>query len=319
MAIHHFTPVVYHTTIGAHKPVLHVESGDTIVTTTIDAMGIDKHGEEVAAAGNPQTGPFYIDGAEPGHSLAVRFDKLSPNRNSGWSRNRIAANVLDPHYAENILLDNVILDWHIDNEAWTAALPDMFAGGKPFIVELDPMLGCFGTAPENGQLLSAAGSSNHGGNMDYRGFREGVTVYLPVYEEGAFFHLGDGHAFQGDGEILGTGIEVSFDVTFTVSIVDYRTIDWPRAEDETYIMTVGNARPLDQATQHATTEMLKWLNETGLSEQESHLLLGTYAEYDIGNIFDPAYTMVCKLRKKLFKDLELDWKGKSISTEAFLS
>jgi acetamidase/formamidase len=136
--------------------------------------------------------------------------------------------------------------------------------------------------------------------MDYRGFRSGVTVYFPVFAPGALLHVGDGHAIQGDGEIVGTGIEISFDVRFTVRVLKGKTIRWPRGENEEFIFTVGNARPLDQCVQHATTEMLRWLeSDYGLDGTAASLLLGQAVRYDLGNIFDPAYTMVCKLPKAL--------------------
>jgi len=121
------------------------------------------------------------------------------------------------------------------------------------------MLGCFGVAPPGGQAISTDTSAEHGGNMDYRGFVTGVTAYFPVFAPGALFHLGDGHAVQGDGEIVGTGIEVSCDVQFTVRLLKGYRIGWPRGENADYIFSVGNARPLDQALQHATTEMVRWL------------------------------------------------------------
>ena len=136
--------------------------------------------------------------------------------------------------------------------------------------------------------------------MDFKGFEQGVTIYFPVAVEGALLFVGDGHAVQGDGEIVGTGIEVSFDVQFTVRVQKGRRINWPRAENETHIMTVGNARPLDQALQHATTEMSRWLiDEYDLDMPGAHMLLGQCVEYEIGNVFDPAYTIVCKVRKSL--------------------
>ena len=136
--------------------------------------------------------------------------------------------------------------------------------------------------------------------MDYRGFIDGVTVYFPVFVHGALLHVGDGHATQGDGEIVGTGIEISMDVKFTVRVIKGKRIRWPRGDNGQYIFTVGNARPLDQALQHATTEMLRWLQEDyELDATSASLLLGQCVEYDVGNVFDPAYTMVCKIRKAL--------------------
>jgi acetamidase/formamidase len=138
-----------------------------------------------------------------------------------------------------------------------------------------------------------------GGNMDYRGYVSGVTCYFPVFAEGALFHLGDGHAAQGCGEIVGTGIEISMDVQVTFKVLKGKWSGWPRGENDEYIFTVGNARPLDQCVQHATTEMLKWLQDDyGFDPLAANVMLGQCVEYDLGNIFDPAYTMVCKVPKK---------------------
>lgn len=165
---------------------------------------------------------------------------------------------------------------------------------------LSPMIGCFGVAPSGGQAISTATSAEHGGNMDYRGFVQGVTVYFPVFAEGALFHIGDGHALQGDGEIVGTGIEISMEVQFTVRVRHQHPIRWPRGENDDYVFTVGNARPLDQAVQHATTEMINWLQEGfGLDALGAQILLGQCVEYDLGNMYDPAYTMVCKMPKRV--------------------
>ena len=121
------------------------------------------------------------------------------------------------------------------------------------------MLGCFGVAPPLAQAISTATSGTYGGNMDYRRFGPGTTAYFPVFAPGALFFLGDGHFAQGDGEIVGTGIETSFEVEFTVSLRKGRTIGWPRGETAQHVFALGNARPLDQALQHATTEMIAWL------------------------------------------------------------
>jgi acetamidase/formamidase len=138
--------------------------------------------------------------------------------------------------------------------------------------------------------------------MDYRGFTTGTTVYFPVFVRGALLHVGDGHALQGDGEIIGTGIEISFDVRFTVRIIKKKRIFWPRGENAEYIFTVGNARPLDQCVQHATTEMMRWLaSDYGLDGRAASLLLGQCVRYDLGNMFDPAYTMVCKVPKRVLR------------------
>jgi amidase len=301
VATHEFHPTLYHTTLGPHEPVLRIADGDTVVTTTVDAGGRDMRGEPVTPGGNPQTGPFYVEGAEPGDTLAVRLDRLWPNRDSGYTATVVAANVVDPHYVRQ-LPQGDRAQWRIDRERGTATLVSPETRLGSLTLPLHPMLGCFGVAPWGRQAISTATSAEHGGNMDYCGFTTGVTVYFPVFEPGALLHVGDGHAVQGDGEIVGTGIEISFDVTFTVRVLKGKRIRWPRGENDNHIFTVGNARPLDQCVQHATTEMLRWLQEDyGLDPLGANILLGQCVEYDLGNIFDPAYTMVCKVAKHLLR------------------
>jgi acetamidase/formamidase len=161
------------------------------------------------------------------------------------------------------------------------------------------MIGCFGVAPAGGQAFSTATSAENGGNMDYRGFGPGATVWFPVTVSGALLFLGDCHATQGDGEIVGTGIETCFEVEVRLTAEKGRNLVWPRGESATDIFSVGNARPLDQALQHATTDMFNWLTGGyGLSPKAASHLMGQVVRYDVGNVYDPAYTMVCRIAKK---------------------
>lgn len=304
MAIHHFTPQHYYNAMGTYPPVLRIADGDTVITKTADAMGHDENDQPVARRGNPQTGPFYVEGAEQGDTLAVTFDRLYPNRRVGYTNGRLAANVVDPWYVREMPMESPWCEWEIDLESGTAtfAKPETKLGR--LTLPLRPMLGCFGVAPAGEQAISTATSGPHGGNMDYKGFEQGTTVYFPVETEGALLFVGDGHAIQGDGEIVGTGIEISFEVQFTVKVLKGKRIFWPRAENETHIITVGNARPLDQALQHATTELTRWLLEDyGLDPVGAHTLLGQCIEYEIGNVFDPAYTVACKIAKRILRQI----------------
>jgi amidase len=299
VAVHHFQPSVYYTAMGTYDPALRIGDGDTVVTSTVDARGQDRNNQVVTERGNPQTGPFYVEGAEPGDTLAVHFDVLRPNRRRGWTATVLAPNVVDPEYVRALPAESILGEWDVDVAAGTATLLSPETSLGKLVLPLDPMLGCFGVAPARRQAISTATSANHGGNMDYRGFRQGVTVYFPVEAPGALLFVGDGHAVQGDGEIVGTGIEISFDVQFTVKLLKSKTIIWPRAEDDAHIMAVGNARPLDQALQHATSELHRWLTEDyGFDGRAASILLGQAIRYDVGNVFDPAYTMVAKLEKK---------------------
>jgi len=297
--IHKFQPKIYYNAFGTYKPALKVSDGDTIITSTVDNAGRDSSDKQVAKRGNPLTGPFYVEGAEPGDTLAVHLRRLWPNRRIGRSSARIAPHILDAEYINEHPMKTLTVEWEIDLEKGTARPLEPKINLGEIILPLNPMLGCLGVAPPREQAISSATSGRYGGNMDYKGITSGVTVYFPVFVEGALLFLGDGHAIQGDGEILGTGIEVSFDVEFSVNLLKNKKITWPRAENDKYIMTIGNARPLDQALQHATTEMIRWLKEDyGLDGYEAHTLLGHCIEYEIGNVYDPAYTVVCKLKKK---------------------
>lgn len=304
MAVHVFQPTHYHTTLGPHEPALTIADGDVVETTTVDAAGYDAHGAQVAPRGNPQTGPFFVTGAEPGDTLVVQLERIRPNRTYGWTGTVVAPNIVDPEYTPELPWptpgERRLAEWYVDAEAGTARLVSPQTALGELTLPIRPMLGCFGVAPSGRQAISAATSAEHGGNMDYRGFVEGVTVSFPVFEPGALFHLGDGHALQGDGEIAGTGIEISMDVRFSVRVQKGSRIRWPRGENADYIFTVGNARPLDQCVQHATTEMLRWLQEEfGLDGLAASILMGQVVEYELGNIYDPAYTMVCKLPKRV--------------------
>src|SRR5205085_8910583 len=130
-------------------------------------------------------------------------------------------------------------------------------------------------------------------------FTAGVEVQFPVFTEGALFHLGDVHACQSDGEIVGTGIETTAEVEFSVRVIKGKRIGWPRCITADEIFTIGNSRPLDQALQHATTEMLSWLMEDyRLNEVAASHIMGQAVRYDVANVFNPAYSVVCRIGKR---------------------
>jgi acetamidase/formamidase len=305
MTVHHLQPDHYYSTIGTADPVLRIQPGDTVHTTCVDAAGQDAAMRKVASGGNPMTGPFYVEGAQPGDTLVVHLDAITPSRRYGWSASFLSPNVVDPVHVSSLPwpakgAPRRLGEWDVDVAAGTATLTAPETELGRLVLPIRPMLGCFGVAAQDGQAISTATSAEHGGNMDYRGFTAGVTVYFPVFVEGALFYLGDAHALQGAGEIIGTGIEISCAATFRVDIRrDWKT-RWPRGENGSEIFTVGNARPLDQALQHATTEMARWLEEAyGLDRSGAQTLMGMVVDYEVGNVFDPAYTMICKMPKNV--------------------
>ena len=297
MTTHRFHPAVFHNTMGSHQPVLRVADGDTVVTDTLDAHGFDHLGKQPGGRPNPMTGPFFVEGAEPGDVLQVSINRITMTRATGWTFNTLSPNVVDPS-AVAMFPEREKIQWHIDIVKGEARLQAPPAHLQSWVVAVEPMIGCFGVAPAMAQALSTATSGPYGGNMDYRGLGAGAEVMFPVSAPGALFFLGDVHAAQGDGEIVGTGVETSAEIEFTVKVIKGITINWPRGHNATEIFTIGNARPLDQALQHATTEMLVWLmQDYGLDRVSASHIMGQAVRYDVANVFNPAYSVVCKIAK----------------------
>ena len=298
MTTHRFTPATLPNSIGSHAPVLTIASGDTVLAATADAHGFDHRGIKIGERPNPMTGPFFIEGAEPGDALLVTINDIRMTRPDGWTFDVLSPNVVDPNAVQHFP-ERRITRWVIDAEKGRARLADPPASLSNWSVAVEPMIGCFGVAPDLGQAISTATSGRYGGNMDYRGFCKGVEVMFPVSVPGALFFLGDVHAQQCDGEIVGTGIETAAEVSFTVRVVKNKKIGWPRGMNADEIFTIGNARPLDQALQHATTEMHAWLMEDyGLDAVGASHLMGQCVRYDVANVFNPAYSVACRVAKR---------------------
>jgi amidase len=297
---HQFTPTTYYTTYSfAHPPALRIKPGDRVVTKTIDASGADWNGKTVSPGPNPQIGPFFVEGAEPGDMLVVTIERLETNRATAYSGSLLAPYTVDPAaIAARVDREARRATWTIDKARGVARLdqPDVQPGG--FELPLKPMLGCIGTAPARKEAIATTVPGPFGGNMDYASMGAGVSLMLPVNEAGALLFMGDGHARQGEGEVAGTGLETSLDVEFRVDLVKKKAIGWPRIETDTFVMALGSARPLIEAFQHATTELQRWLMaDYGLTERGAQTLLGQAAEYEIANVVDPNFTVVAKIRK----------------------
>jgi acetamidase/formamidase len=272
-----------------------------VLTKTIDAFGMDERGRRVAMGGNPEIGPFYVEGAEPGDMLVVTFEKIETNRTMALSGASLAPETVVPR----ALLQRQPgpaprAEWQIDKARGIARLENPALVPAVIELPLKPMLGSVGVAPAQKEARIATEPGPWGGNMDYSGLVSGVKVMLPVNEPGALLFMGDGHARQGDGEVVGTGMETSMDVEFTVDLVKGKTIGWPRLENADYIMVLGSARPLMEAFQHATTEMQRMLiADYGFNEYGAAAFMGQAIEYEIANVVDPSFTIVAKVRKSL--------------------
>jgi acetamidase/formamidase len=301
-ATHRFTPTEFYTTYSfAHPPALSIKPGDRVITRTIDAAGTDWDGKSVSPGGNPQTGPFFIDGAEPDDTLVVTFERIEPNRATGYSGSLMAPYAVTPQaIAARTDRDPKRMIWNIDRTKGTVWIDSPDLTPSHLELPLKPMLGCVAVAPARKEAITAITPGAFGGNMDYAGLNAGVKLMLPVNEPGALLFIGDGHARMGEGEAAGTGVETSMDVEFTVALLKKKPIAWPRLENDSHIMVLGSARPLLEAFQLATTEMQKWLMaDYGFSERGASTFMGQALEYEIANVVDPNFTVVAKMRKAL--------------------
>jgi acetamidase/formamidase len=304
--VHDFEPTEFHRQFsGAIPPVMHIFPGDTVRTWTVDAGGVDKNGVRHSQGGNPETGPFYIEGAFPGDTLVIHLNKVRLNRDSAQSGSEIAGNAVTPDYVRDAKYDEKFdSEWKLDREHGVAMLAKPSEHLKNYTVKLQPMLGCMAVAPSNKQSFRTGYLGSFGGNMDYNQIREGASVYLPVNQPGALFFLGDGHAAQGDGELTGDALETSMDVEFTVDVVKNYSTGGPRAENGDYLMSMGIAGSVDDAMQQATAQLADWLaHDYKLTANESAVVLGTAMRYDIAEVVDPQYHVVAKVAKSALASL----------------
>ena len=298
---HEFEPKEFHRVFsGAIPPVLHIYPGDTVKTWCVDAGGTDAKGIQRSLGGNPQTGPFFIESALPGDTLVVKLKRIRLNRDTAVSNGSIDENAITPDYVANRKpIANYDSDWVLDREKGVARLAKPTEALKNYTVPLRPILGCVGVAPPGHMVFRTGYPGSFGGNMDYNRLREGVTLYLPVYEPGALLFVGDGHATQGDGELTGDALETSMDIEFAVDLIPETSIAMPRAEDDEYLMAMGIAGSLTEAFQIATTQMARWLEDAyKLNASEVASVLGTAMRYDIAEVVDPHVNVVARVPKK---------------------
>ena len=287
----------YNTFSRAHAPLARIRPGETVSTKTIDASGRDETGTVRARPSNPLTGPFYVEGAEPGDTLIVRFSRVRMNRNWGWSAYRLGLYSLTPESIEGIYPNRYrpneiiaeranVVPWDLDLARQTVRLREPASAVHRMEFPAKPMLGCVGVAPAGDFAPTSGPSGSYGGNLDYNEIGEGSTVMLPVYHPGALLFIGDGHALQGDGEPIGTGVETSMAVEFSVELRKKASLTGPRVETAEYIISVGSqpefASSTNRGLQMATSDMVSWLtSEYKMEPWAAHLLIGYQGRYDI--------------------------------------
>jgi acetamidase/formamidase len=275
----------WHTFSAAHPVLLRVKPGERIVTKTVDSAGFDFSGvRRTVTHGNPLTGPFFIEGVEPGDTLEVRIDRIRLNRATGYTGYQVVLKETPPGLRVTKPGVDVVYKGYDYLVPWTIDLKRGVVQAGRLTFPAQPMLGCIGVAPEGDYSPRSGPAGYWGGNLDYNLIGEGVTVLLPVFHPGGLLFFGDGHALQGDGEAIGSGVETSLDVEVTVGVRKGRKLTGPRVETGEWIVSVGSKEggTLNETLEIATRDMLRWLTEEhGLSPQEAHLLLGVRARYDL--------------------------------------
>lgn len=294
-------------TFGGAAPARHIAPGTRIVSWSEDCYDgavtrPDQLPTKVQLPGhdNPQTGPFYVDGAEPGDTIAIHINKLEPARDHGISSSFPGFGAL------NATDRTALLGSDLPEKVWfyDVDLPKGIArtrsldGKKTWEVPLAPFLGCLGVAPA-GEARSTIVPDSFGGNMDCPEVRAGNTIYLGVKVPGALVSFGDGHYAMGEGEIIGTAIEGAMNVDLTVDLIKHRDTAWPRIENDQWMMTLGAARPLEDAARIAFREMVRWVQDvSGLSEMDAYEFVSQNAVAPIVQMVDPEYTVLVKIEKK---------------------
>ena len=296
-------------TFGGAEPVVSVRPGTFVSTWTLDCFAgrVRSTSDLVSQVCdprflNPQTGPFFVEGAEPGDTLAVHFRSITPREGRGVSTTVPLFGSLTATHTTAMLHDPLPeRTWVYEIDA-AAGVVRYDALDSPFQVDLplDPMHGTVGVAPALGEVRSALAPGDWGGNMDTPEMRAGATCYLGVNVEGALFSLGDGHARQGEGETCGVAVECAMDTELVIDLVKGgRPTPWPRLETDEFLMTTGSARPLEDAFRIAHTEMVSWVRElTGLSAMDAYQLVSQTALTPIANVVDTNYTVVAKVAKR---------------------
>jgi amidase len=304
--------VQYHATIdnvkyvyGVAAPVARIRPGSILEANSLDCFGnaIKKPGDALSLSkgDNPLTGPFFVEGAEPGDTLVVRILDLQVDGDQGLGAFAPGFGALnETNYTPMVHppLPEKIWFYPIDHASNTATFQALDSDYKVKI-PLHPFLGCIGVAPANGEARSSIVPAEFGGNMDAPEVSAGNTLYLPVSVAGGLLYFGDGHAAMGDGEIAGTAIEVPMRARLQLDVIKGKRTNWPRFENEKEIMAAGIYRPVDDALRIAFTELVKWIhNDYGLSTLDAYELLSKVGKIHLTEMVDPNYVVVASVEKK---------------------
>lgn len=300
-------PDQYAWTFGGAAPVARIRPPAVLELWTEDCFAGRVRGKDDLVSQvcefpflNPQTGPFYIEGAEAGDTLAVHFVSIEPSRDwaasttvplfGALTSTHLTATLQDP-------LPEIVWMWQLDRGRGSCLFT---ARDSDFTAELpmNPMHGTIGVAPANLEVRSALVPDAFGGNMDTPEMRAGVTCYLGVNVPGGLLSIGDGHARQGEGETCGVAVECAMNTVLIVDLLKGLATPWPRLESDTHIMSAGSVRPLEDAFRIAQADLVHWVaQDHGLSVLDAYQFITQAVEAPLANVCDTNYTSVAKLRK----------------------
>jgi acetamidase/formamidase len=238
------------------------------------------------------TGPIYVEGAEPGDVLAVELLELEPG-DWGWTGMHPDFGFL-PGESQNAAFKTYPLDKANDYVNFSDNIR----------IPLKPFLGVIGVAPDTEEMLVTFPPRANGGNMDDPHIVEGVTVYLPVFVEGALLSVGDPHAVQGLGEVVGTAVECDMRAVFRVRVIKDKTLAEPQYETDTFYATTGFGTTIDEAAKKATRYMIEHVSATyDMSWEEAYMLCSLVGDLKIAEVVDlPHMLVTMHLPKKVFLD-----------------
>ena len=290
--------------IGPYKqPVATVSPGETFVVETADAFEnrITSPDDDITQIitlpyVNPLTGPIYVEGAEKGDTLAVSIHSIEVTRSYGVSAlipefgglcGTVFTRTLNPPLSPRVML-------HPISNGEITFSEDLDIAAIPY----EPFYGTIGTAPEL-EAISSLAPGFHGGNMDAADVCPGNTIHLPVNVPGAFLHIGDGHAAQGDAEVCGVATEIPTRGVLTVDLIKGQHVATPRVESDDFLMTVGSARPMEDAARIAFYELVMWLESAyGIERLTAYQLCSQVARVRLANMVDILYSVVAKFPKR---------------------
>ena len=267
-----------------NEPRLRIQPGETMLVESEDAFSgqirtnDDRRDKTKKPYGNPQTGPIWVEGAEPGDTLAVAIDDIQP------SIGQCATRTSDPKQLAQWLGDDCPHGTHV-----CPIREGRIYWSDQITLPYRPMLGCIGTAPDTG-VPTTGPAGPHGGNMDIIETCPGNTIYLPVFVEGAYLYLGDAHATMGHGELSASGLEMAAHTTITVNVIKHKRIPAPRIESPSEIMTIATGCPMERAIAQAYAWLILWMEaEYGWDRWRAYDLLTHVGQvsvgyYDIGTV-----------------------------------